>query len=82
MFQLFAFYPVYDNRDGIVGARAVAHPYAYLTAEGALGVAKLYNSRPWNEDVHFVVVPYGADPFDGTKQLGRLQPLDATDSPF
>jgi hypothetical protein len=80
-YQLYAIRPTYDDRDAIVGSSAHAHPYAFVTRDGALAVGDLYGNRPWNDGIHYVVVPQGASPYDHSKHCGRLLPLDA-DIPF
>jgi hypothetical protein len=61
MFQVHTIVPTHDFRDAIVGSRAVAHPYTFVTVEGARAVAKLLNRDA--DDTHSVVRPVGMSPF-------------------
>lgn len=64
MFNLFRIVPTYDHRDCVVGERAIAHPYTFVTEAGALAVRRLLSTDAAADMCeHFVVRPLGASPF-------------------
>src|SRR5262245_31461771 len=72
MFQICFLVPIHDDRDAIVGERVVRQPYAYLTKECALAVARRTMEDSWC-DVLARVVPYGGNPLDWN-QIVQRQP--------
>lgn len=80
-FQIYAIVPTYDNRDAIVGSRAILQPNTYVTARGAHAIAGRLAQD--GDDVYHVVVPVGASPFDSTKIVHPVgRPLSYDDIPF
>ena len=70
MFQLFEILPRHDDRDVIVGWSAHAHPYTFLTVQGARAVAATRARRECQDlgEGYFTIVPLGKSPFDRNAQ--------------
>lgn len=78
-FQIFAIVPHYNDRDAVDSWSARRLPNSYVTAACALGIAD--REAVGSDDVEYVVVPFGASPFDRAARVYRHVAVDG-DIPF